>query len=170
MKLDEFTTAYIEAALWSSTGDYIGDCAMCENVQVLLTGEALASSGYSGNVCQECRDNYPKETTDMHSPPNLDSWASVSDIAPETLARMVADCAAFQASMGEHITEENRVHASEWSATALAGHDFWLTREGHGAGFWDGDWREPAATEMDNASKAVGGFDLYVGDDGKIHA
>ena len=20
------------------------------------------------------------------------------------------------------------------------GHDFWLTRNGHGAGFWDGDW------------------------------
>jgi hypothetical protein len=22
------------------------------------------------------------------------------------------------------------------------GHDFWLTRQGHGAGFWDGDWPE----------------------------
>lgn len=21
-----------------------------------------------------------------------------------------------------------------------AGHDFWLTQNGHGAGFWDGDW------------------------------
>jgi|TARA_R110000744_G_scaffold366338_1_gene475354 hypothetical protein len=22
------------------------------------------------------------------------------------------------------------------------GHDFWLTRNGHGAGFWDGDWND----------------------------
>lgn len=26
--------------------------------------------------------------------------------------------------------------------TYLAPHDFWLTRVGHGAGFWDGDWGE----------------------------
>lgn len=24
----------------------------------------------------------------------------------------------------------------------MAGHDLWLTRNGHGAGFWDGDWRD----------------------------
>jgi hypothetical protein len=24
----------------------------------------------------------------------------------------------------------------------LAPHDFWLTRVGHGAGFWDGDWED----------------------------
>lgn len=53
---------------------------------------------------------------------------------------------------------------------ALAGHDFWLTRSGHGAGFWDGDWPEPAASTLDKASKEFGNVDLYVGDDGQIHA
>ena len=27
---------------------------------------------------------------------------------------------------------------------SLAGHDFWLTRNGHGAGFWDGEWAYPS--------------------------
>jgi hypothetical protein len=51
----------------------------------------------------------------------------------------------------------------------MAGHAFWLTRNGHGAGFWDGDWPEPHASALDEASKAFGSFDLYVGDDGMIH-
>jgi hypothetical protein len=50
-----------------------------------------------------------------------------------------------------------------------AGHDFWLTRNGHGCGFWDGDWPEPAATILTNASNACGECDLYIGDDGRIY-
>ncbi len=50
-----------------------------------------------------------------------------------------------------------------------AGHDFWLTRNGHGAGFWDGDWPEPAATRLTASSKKYGEFNLYLGDDGKIY-
>ncbi len=53
---------------------------------------------------------------------------------------------------------------------AMAGHDFWLTRCGHGAGFWDGDWPEPAASVLTEASKEFGNVDLYVGDDGQIYA
>lgn len=37
-----------------------------------------------------------------------------------------------------------------------AGHDFWLNRNGHGSGFWDGDWSEPAATILDQASHGFG--------------
>jgi hypothetical protein len=51
----------------------------------------------------------------------------------------------------------------------MAGHDFWLTRNGHGAGFWDGDWTEPAATILTNAAKAFDECNLYLGDDQAIH-
>lgn len=51
-----------------------------------------------------------------------------------------------------------------------AGHDFWLTRNDHGAGFWDGDWPEPDATALTKDSKTYGGVDLYIGDDGKVYA
>ena len=36
------------------------------------------------------------------------------------------------------------------------GHDLWLTRNGHGAGFWDGDWAEPYASIMTDAAKMLG--------------
>lgn len=39
---------------------------------------------------------------------------------------------------------------------AQAGHDLWLTRNNHGAGFWDGDWPEPAATSLTESARAMG--------------
>ena len=86
----------------------------------------------------------------------LDRNYSAKDIAPETLQRMADDCAAFQheAAIAPHFKE--------------AGHDFWLTRNGHGAGFWDGDWPD-SGDELTEISKRFGSFDLYIGDDGQIH-
>jgi hypothetical protein len=51
-----------------------------------------------------------------------------------------------------------------------AGHDFWLTRNGHGAGYWDGDWPEPFAAQLSEAAHKAGGRDLYLGDDGLVWA
>ena len=39
-----------------------------------------------------------------------------------------------------------------------------------GAGFWDGDWKEPHGDRLTELSKTFGEVDLYVGDDGKIYA
>lgn len=50
-----------------------------------------------------------------------------------------------------------------------AGHDFWLTRNGHGAGFWDRGLGE-VGKMLTRDAKAYGSCDLYVGDDGKIYA
>ncbi len=125
--LDDFTKAYIEAALWSSNDE----------------------STPSGGV-------------------PLDRNYSVDDIAPETLARMVADCAKFQADNAEWISSEYCL--TRQTPDEQAGHDFWLTRNGHGVGFWEtSDWAQPASTKLDEASTAFGAVDLYVGDDGKIH-
>jgi hypothetical protein len=89
----------------------------------------------------------------------LDSQYSSDDLAPETLAKMVDDCTRFQDDHAALITDDKQ-----------AGHDFWLTRNHHGAGFWDGDWPEPSASTLTAASHAFGSFDLYVGDDGLLYA
>ena len=49
------------------------------------------------------------------------------------------------------------------------GHDLWLSRNGHGAGFWDGDWPEGPAEKLEEAAKSRGSSDLYVGDDGDLY-
>ena len=45
---------------------------------------------------------------------------------------------------------------SETPDEGRIGHDLWLTRNGHGAGFWDGDWPEPFATKATDWSEAYG--------------
>ena len=99
-------------------------------------------------------------STDNSGEP-LDARFDVHDIDDETLDGMLADCTAFYAA------NETDLEIGE---DIRAGHDFWLTRCGHGAGFWDGDWPEPRATRLTNAANAFGNIDLYIGDDGKIHA
>ena len=99
------------------------------------------------------------ETDDDGEP--LDAKYSIENISSETLREMRTDCERFQAANREHIP----VGCEE-----QAGHDFWLTRNGHGAGFWDGDWIEPAASALDKAASAFGEFELYIGDDGQVWA
>lgn len=97
----------------------------------------------------------------------LDDNYTVEDIAPDSLAKMTADCDAFIRAQSETMISafgSGARHPSD------AGHDFWLTRNGHGAGFWDGDWPEPQATRLTDAAHAFGECHLYVGDDGKVHA
>jgi len=52
-------------------------------------------------------------------------------------------------------------------------HDFWLTRNHHGAGFWDRkleDERGAFAMQLlTEASHRFGEIDLYIGDDRQLH-
>lgn len=50
-----------------------------------------------------------------------------------------------------------------------AAHDFWLTRNRHGAGFWDGDYPDAIGEALTELSHKFGEVNLYVGDDGKVY-
>lgn len=101
----------------------------------------------------------------------LDKNYSADDIAPECLAQMVADCKAFQAEFTDELAAYNH---PKYSSDELGGHDFWLSRNLHGAGFFDRTDCLPKAI-CDSLQAAVGWrtkypeVDLYVGDDGLIH-
>lgn len=81
------------------------------------------------------------------------------DLAPETLDAMRADCVRFLDLAGPLVTGRE----------GDAGHDFWLTRNGHGCGFWDGGWPEAEGKFLTKLSKCFGERFLYVGDDGLIY-
>lgn len=97
----------------------------------------------------------------------LDENYDANDIAPETLAEMAADCKRFQEE-NEGALDSAEV-SGRYSVDEMAGYDFWMTRNGHGVGFWDGDWSEPEGDQLDEASSVFGEYDLYVGDDGMIY-
>lgn len=99
----------------------------------------------------------------------LDQNYSRDDIDPELMATIIEDCRKFLEQCGHLLTEENWLGKGEMMENA--GHDFWLTRNHHGCGYWDGDWADPAADLLTEASqsKEFGECYIYVGDDGKIY-
>lgn len=101
-------------------------------------------------------------STDENGEP-LDSDCTVSDIAETAAETMRADCANFVATNGADLDAYTAALPGN-----NAGHDFWLTRNHHGAGFWD---RGLAAVgdRLTNAAHAYGSCDLYIGDDGKVY-
>lgn len=96
-------------------------------------------------------------STDDEGEP-LDQYTA-DDLHPVAAAAMREDCVDFLTA-NRHLIPEGE--------EGRAGHDFWLTRNRHGAGFWDGDWEH--GRELTDASHPYGESDLYVGDDGMIHA
>ena len=62
----------------------------------------------------------------------LDRHFDPSDVDEESRGRCQRDLDAFYKLAGD-LLEDDPNH-DNWP------HDFWLTRTGHGAGFWDGDY------------------------------
>jgi len=94
----------------------------------------------------------------------LDRDYGVEDIAPETLEQIKSECAAFQLAAGEVIDRD----------LSQAGVDFWLTRNGLGCGFWDGNWLfltsyKRLRETLTLLAKSYQEYTLYVGDDGLIY-
>lgn len=88
----------------------------------------------------------------------LDKNYGQQDLADETIQKIKKDCEAFQDEAGELLDD---------LSFEQAGHDFWLTRNHHGTGFWDRDLEHgEALTEL---SHKYGEQWPYVGDDGKIY-
>ena len=118
-------------------------------------------------VCALWSSHGPEE--EPYACENLDDLFSVDDIAPECCAEMRADCLDFIRSNFADLQEYcARMRCERWPGEERAGHDFWLTRNGHGAGFWDrglGDLGDMLA----DAARVYGGVDLYPGDDGRIY-
>lgn len=74
-------------------------------------------------------------TYDPENGSALPEEVGYDDLAPSALDTIMADCAAFAEQAADLLAQaEERGYDAE-----RAGHDFWLTRNGHGAGFWDRD-------------------------------
>lgn len=113
------------------------------------------------------------DESDEHGGEPLDRNYSIYDFSPEALEKIKKDCERFQNENHETIFDAistgDVVCGPDFNELERAGHDFFLTRCGHGAGFWDGDWPEPYAQKLTDAAHAFGEIWAYVGDDGKIY-
>ncbi len=146
IKLDEFTQGYIECAMWANLMMY-----KCEH----------AINAYECDECDPHTIAPDLESADA-SPGEYDD-----ELTDETLAQVEKDCRDFVAS-----------NIFDLMACGLdssqCGHDFALTRNRHGAGFWDrkhrGSSEDAALDRLTEASHAYGTADFVVNCDGKVEA
>ena len=111
------------------------------------------------------------ESNDNGEP--LDSEYSACDISHKTKDELFAECKTF---LFADFPEDNDYLSGFELINALnidydfsrAGHDFILTRNGHGAGYWDRGLGS-LGEELTERAKAYGPMHLYVGDDEEIH-
>ncbi len=66
---------------------------------------------------------------------NLDDDYTISDISDAFHEQAEKECDEFM-NLARHLFTEDELENGN------IGHDFWLTRNGHGAGFWDGDYEK----------------------------
>lgn len=123
------------------------------------------------DVNQEAREyeddeSYPR--TKAGEPVKVRGWSR------DAKAQAMAECEAFQQDNAADLaivyaaTHRNGRAYDESSA----GHDYWLTRNGHGVGFWDRFERDtPAydAAERLSAACRYQSRDVYVGDNGWLY-
>ncbi len=89
----------------------------------------------------------------------LDANYDESDLSETCLVSFREDCAQFLAANAEDLADIE---------LEQAGHDFWLTRNGHGAGFWDRGLGA-LGERLTKAAHAYGSVDLYV-HEGQVHS
>lgn len=99
-------------------------------------------------------------STDDNSDPIDDSFG-LNDISPDAAASMMSDVSDF-------VKANHSDLLSSGLSDEQVGHDFWLTRNHHGAGFWDRGLGE-VGDRLTKAAQAFREVDLYVGDDGKVY-
>lgn len=92
--------------------------------------------------------------------------ATFADMPPTVVALAVYDCEEFQDANSEalavYLQTMNEEHA---------GHDFWLSRNGHGSGFFDRTDKVPReiCDKLQEACRATRETGLYRGDDGRVY-
>lgn len=98
--------------------------------------------------------------------------AAFNQLAALALDAIMVDCTRFQATNAALITNAMRSPAYDRSddgyGLQAAGRDFWYTRNGHGAGYWDRGLGK-VGDDLASAARAFGSSDLYRGDDGKLY-
>jgi hypothetical protein len=99
----------------------------------------------------------------------LDDHFGIDDFSVESLERVREDWGDFfdQADNDGLIDRAYRFTDDEQIA-----HDFWVTRQGHGVGFWDGDYKDDTddvGSPLSKLAEKFGECNVFIGQDGCLH-
>lgn len=91
--------------------------------------------------------------------------ADIKGFAPSAVTKAKGDCANFQAAYGDDLATYSELSGRD---NESAGHDFYLSRCGHGAGYFDRG-NGGVFDRLQEHARLDGNVDHYIGDDGLIY-
>lgn len=92
----------------------------------------------------------------------IDNYYDETDLSEELKEKIETDCKKFFDENYEIMVNANRDFSRH-------GHDFCLTRNGHGVGFWDRGYGN-LGNILTEKCKPYGEINAYIGDDGLIYS
>lgn len=130
-------------------------------------------------LCEESGRDMPAVAFDMATMESRfvgGNSPGFADLAPATLAKIVADCARFQTANRALLDQASELEPGSESFRygrnvlddERLGQLFWYARNGHGISFED-DGDAPCLEALQNAAEAFRQVDSYVGDDGLVY-
>src|SRR5208282_5428734 len=152
--------ASFDAEKWGGLGKKQASALWVGSAKKIAAEFDEFTRGYIGTALWSSTDE-----SDPSGGEPMDKNYGIRDLAPSCLQAMMQDCAKFQAENAELLAAASEQDGQD---DFRQGHDFWLTRCGHGAGYWDGDY-PTTGDGLTEASKAFGDVDIYVGDDDLIY-
>lgn len=97
----------------------------------------------------ECDTLLGADEWDSEVDSGLPNGVGYTDLHPDSLAAIRADCEAWQTANADLLALAYATGYDE----AQAGRDYWFTRNGHGVGFWD---RDQLKGESDDDGLTIG--------------
>lgn len=147
--LDEFTRGYTEALFFTEEERLAEESENLESGKPMFTRESgkLGTVWIPGNIGFEL-------------------------LSPEALEKIKADCESFQGKNKNWLESAYSISEDKYTPNQ-AGIDFWFSRNGHGAGYFDR--KNVIADTADKLQDSCGWrtafpeITAYIGDDGKIY-
>lgn len=109
----------------------------------------------------------------------LDDCFNLCDISPKCLVHAKEDCASFINQAGSLLNDALEFYKENGYSNhpdcdgddeACIAHDFLLTRNRHGVGFWDRGMPKELGQKLTALAQSFGEVSLYIGDNGKIYS
>ena len=107
-------------------------------------------------------------------------WSSIDDdgnpldsgnreVSEKLKTSLAADFQEFLDSLPKNFDAKDH-YIGNGDIDGMLEHDYILTRNHHGAGFWDGDWGKELGDTLRRLANHKPEIEAYVGDDGLVYA
>ena len=147
--LRDVTVSYLDTILWAET------------VSLPVPEEELVYD------CMDVDEDHPLHGVMECAP--LDDHFGLDDFTEDALRKAEKDVSDFFDQLDDAGLLDR---ANRFADDNRIAYDFWLTRQGHGSGFWDGDYDDDddcVGAELTEVAKEFGECYTWVGDDGRIN-